>query len=61
MSLLRIAHSCYSASSVSEAVQAARREFDVLIAELSVLEEGGRDFEVVHDANDEIVQGSSSG
>jgi phage terminase Nu1 subunit (DNA packaging protein) len=50
-SLPRIARSCYSASSVSEAVQAARREFDILIAELSALEDGGKGFEVVHDAN----------
>lgn len=48
----RIARSCYAAPSAAEAVKAARAEFDVVILELSSLEDGGKDFEVVHDAND---------
>ncbi len=49
MSIPRLARSCYSAPSVSEAVLAARREFDVVLAELSALEDDGSsgEFEVV--------------
>lgn len=51
-SLPRIARSCYSAPSVSEAMSAARREFDLLISELSALQESAlqAEFEVVSDA-----------
>jgi hypothetical protein len=45
----RIARVCYSSPSVNEAVLAARREFDVLLAELSALEEGGSELAVVRD------------
>ena len=49
-SLPRIARSCYSAPSATEAILAARREFDLLIAELSALQDGGSttEFEVVN-------------
>ena len=49
-SLPRIARSCYSAPSATEATLAARREFDLLIAELSALQDGGSttEFEVVN-------------
>jgi hypothetical protein len=51
-SLPRIARGCYSAPSVSEAMSAARREFDLVINELSALQEDGihAEFEVVSDA-----------
>jgi phage terminase Nu1 subunit (DNA packaging protein) len=55
----RIARACYSAPSVSEAMQAARREFDSLLSELSALNEDElrEEFEVVHDANGESAAG----
>jgi hypothetical protein len=51
MSLPRMARACYSAPNVKEATQAARREFDLLIAELSALQQDGirEEFEVVSD------------
>jgi len=51
----RVARACYSSPSVNEAVLAARREFDVLLAELSALDEDGTgtELEVVRDANGE--------
>jgi len=50
MSLPRIARGCYSAPSATEAILAARREFDLLIAELSALQDGGSttEFEVIN-------------
>jgi hypothetical protein len=52
--LPRIARSCYHAPSVSEALKNARSEFDVVIGELSTLDNGASptQFEVVNDAND---------
>jgi hypothetical protein len=53
----RLARSCYHAPSVTEAMFAARREFDAVIAELSALEDGGSraELELVRDdANGEI-------
>jgi hypothetical protein len=49
--LPRIARSCYHAPSVNESLKNARGEFDVLIAELSALENGAMpaQFEVVND------------
>jgi hypothetical protein len=50
--LPRIARGCYSAPSVSEAMSAARREFDLVISELSALQESEiqGELEVVRDA-----------
>jgi phage terminase Nu1 subunit (DNA packaging protein) len=50
----RIARACYSSPSVGEATLVARREVDVLLAELAALEDGGptTEFEVVQDADD---------
>jgi hypothetical protein len=50
--LPRMARSCYSAPSVSEAMSAARREFDSLLGELAALraDEIQTEFEVVGDA-----------
>jgi phage terminase Nu1 subunit (DNA packaging protein) len=57
----RIARACYSAPSVGEAVSAARSEFDLVISELSALQEDGihAEFEVVSDA--ESAERSTAG
>jgi hypothetical protein len=53
--LPRIARRCYHAPSVNEALKSARAEFDILIAELSALENGAAptEFEVVRDEDGE--------
>jgi hypothetical protein len=52
--LPRIARGCYHAPNVTEALIKARGEFDLLINELSALENAGTpQFEVVSDANGE--------
>jgi hypothetical protein len=58
--LPRISRACYAAPSEKESMAAARREFDVLLAELSALKNAGaRGIEVVR--GDESVERSSAG
>jgi hypothetical protein len=58
----RLAKSCYHAPNVTEALKSARAEFDVLIAELSALEnnKAPAQLEVVSDANGEITERSEA-
>jgi hypothetical protein len=61
--LPRIAKACYHAPNVTEALFKARGEFDLLIAELSALENGAAptQFEVITDADSGSAKGSTAG
>jgi phage terminase Nu1 subunit (DNA packaging protein) len=54
----RLARACYQSPSAREATLAARREVDVLLAELAALDQDGtrRELKVVEDANGESNQ-----